>query len=84
MKTKDLMKSSRGSWVFSFSDVIHFHFSFRRYQDFYLLEQKLTEFHGIFYDARLPVRRSGAAARNLEYLESVKEEFEHFLKVKFP
>lgn len=65
----------------SLFDGIHFHFSFRRYQDFYLLEQKLTEFHGIFYDARLPVRRSAAAARSLEYLESVKEEFEHFLKV---
>ncbi|CAF1047435.1 unnamed protein product [Rotaria sordida] len=52
----------------------------RRYQDFYLLEQKLTEFHGIFYDARLPSRRSATTARNLEYLESIKHDFEHFLR----
>ncbi|CAF4854831.1 unnamed protein product, partial [Rotaria sp. Silwood1] len=52
----------------------------RRYQDFYLLEQKLTEFHGIFYDARLPSRRSAATARSLEFLESIKHEFEHFLR----
>ena len=56
---------------------------FRRYQDFYLLEQKLTEFHGIFYDARLPPRRSATAARNLEFIKSVKSAFEHFLRVKF-
>jgi sorting nexin-14 len=54
----------------------------RRYQDFYLLEQKLTEFHGIFYDARLPPRRSTTLARNVEYLDSIKEDFEHFLRVK--
>jgi hypothetical protein len=56
--------------------------SFRRYQDFYLLEQKLTEFHGIFYDARLPPRRSTTIAKGLEYLESIKDDFEHFLRVK--
>ncbi|CAF1243114.1 unnamed protein product [Rotaria magnacalcarata] len=55
----------------------------RRYQDFYLLEQKLTEFHGIFNDARLPSRRSAQTSRNLEFLESVKTEFEHFLRVIF-
>ncbi|CAF4310841.1 unnamed protein product, partial [Adineta steineri] len=52
----------------------------RRYQDFYLLEQKLTEFHGIFYDARLPARRSATTARNLDFLESIKADFEHFLQ----
>lgn len=55
---------------------------FRRYQDFYLLEQKLTEFHGVFSDARLPPRRSAATARNMEYLESIKKDFEHFLRVR--
>jgi hypothetical protein len=55
---------------------------FRRYQDFYLLEQKLTEFHGVFSDARLPTRRSAATARNLEFLESIKRDFEHFLRVR--
>jgi len=54
---------------------------FRRYQDFYLLEQKLTEFHGIFYDARLPTRRSASQAKNLEFLDSIKEDFEKFLRV---
>lgn len=57
-------------------------FSCRRYQDFYLLEQKLTEFHGVFSDARLPLRRSAAIARSLEFLESVKKDFEHFLRVR--
>ncbi|CAF3924176.1 unnamed protein product [Rotaria sp. Silwood2] len=52
----------------------------RRYQDFYLLEQKLTEFHGIFYDARLPSRRSATTARSLEFLASIKDDFEHFLR----
>jgi sorting nexin-14 len=55
---------------------------FRRYQDFYLLQQKLTEFHGVFSDARLPPRRSATTARNLEFLESIKKDFEHFLRVR--
>ena len=59
-------------------------FSFRRYQDFYLLEQKLTEFHGVFSDARLPPRRSAATARNVEFLDSIKKDFEHFLRVSHP
>ena len=56
---------------------------FRRYQDFYLLEQKLTEFHGVFSDARLPARRSATTARNLEFLQSIKKDFEHFLRVSW-
>jgi hypothetical protein len=55
----------------------------RRYQDFYLLEQKLTEFHGIFTDARLPTKRSVASAKNLDYLQSIIKDLEHFLRVKF-
>ena len=54
---------------------------FRRYQDFYLLEQKLTEFHGVFSDARLPTKRSATTARNLEFLTLIKKDFEHFLRV---
>ena len=53
----------------------------RRYQDFYLLEQKLTEFHGIFSDARLPPRRSATGAKSLEFLQSIQRELEHFLRV---
>ncbi|CAF1559684.1 unnamed protein product, partial [Adineta ricciae] len=52
----------------------------RRYQDFYLLEQKLSEFHGIFSDARLPPKRSAATAKDLKFLESVKPDLEHFLR----
>lgn len=63
-------------------DIFDDDFSSRRYQDFYLLEQKLTEFHGVFSDARLPPRRSPATARNLEFLESMKKDFEHFLRVR--
>ncbi|CAF1263680.1 unnamed protein product [Adineta ricciae] len=32
----------------------------RRYQEFYMLEQKLTEFHGVFSDARLPPKRKNS------------------------
>ncbi|CAF3732398.1 unnamed protein product [Adineta steineri] len=52
----------------------------RRYQDFYLLEQKLTEFHGVFSDARLPAKRSATTARNVEFLQSLKKDFEYFLR----
>lgn len=45
------------------------------------MEQKLTEFHGIFSDARLPPRKSVSAARSLEFLESIKGDFGHFLRV---
>lgn len=45
------------------------------------MEQKLTEFHGIFSDARLPPRKSTSVARNLEFLESIKGDFGHFLRV---
>ncbi|CAF1165641.1 unnamed protein product, partial [Didymodactylos carnosus] len=51
----------------------------RRYQDFYLLESKLIEFHGIFDDARLPPKRS-FVTKNMEFLESVKQDFERFLR----
>lgn len=47
----------------------------RKLQDFYLLERKLTEFHGVFSDARLPPRRS---LKNVEILK----DFQHFLRVK--
>ena len=56
---------------------------FRRYQDFYLLEKKLIQFHGVFSDARLPPKRTTTTARNLEFLESIKKDFEHFLRVYF-
>ena len=56
------------------------HLCFRRYQEFYMLEQKLTEFHGVFSDARLPPKRSAATARNVEFLQSLKKEFEYFLR----
>ncbi|CAF3355821.1 unnamed protein product [Rotaria socialis] len=52
----------------------------RRYQDFYLLEQKLIRFHGVFSDARLPPKKSSAYARNREFLESIKKDFEYFLR----
>ncbi|CAF4609116.1 unnamed protein product [Rotaria sp. Silwood1] len=55
-------------------------FVLRRYQDFYLLEQKLIRFHGVFSDARLPPKRSTTFARNREFMESIKKEFEHFLR----
>ncbi|CAF1564117.1 unnamed protein product [Rotaria sordida] len=52
----------------------------RRYQDFYLLEQKLIQFHGVFSDARLPPKRSTTFVRNREFLESIKKDFDNFLR----
>jgi hypothetical protein len=82
MMKKNLIGLSQGKGLYLIKKDTN-RFLFRRYQDFYLLEQKLTEFHGIFSDARLPPRRSGTTARSLEFLESIKDDFEHFLRVNF-
>ncbi|XP_034057197.1 sorting nexin-14-like [Gymnodraco acuticeps] len=52
---------------------------FRRYLEFYVLESKLTEFHGTFADAQLPSKRI-IGPKNLEFLESKREEFEEYLQ----
>ncbi|KAM6954376.1 sorting nexin-14 [Aplochiton taeniatus] len=52
---------------------------FRRYLEFYVLESKLTEFHGSFADAQLPSKRI-IGPKNYEFLSSKREEFEEYLQ----
>ncbi|XP_054830242.1 sorting nexin-14 isoform X2 [Eublepharis macularius] len=51
----------------------------RRYLEFYVLESKLTEFHGTFPDAQLPSKRI-IGPKNYEFLKSKREEFEEYLQ----
>ncbi|XP_038134864.1 sorting nexin-14-like isoform X1 [Cyprinodon tularosa] len=52
---------------------------YRRYLEFYVLESKLTEFHGTFSDAQLPSKRL-IGPKNYDFLESKREEFEEYLR----
>uniref|UniRef100_A0A8B9L5B7 Sorting nexin-14-like n=1 Tax=Astyanax mexicanus TaxID=7994 RepID=A0A8B9L5B7_ASTMX len=51
----------------------------RRYLEFYVLESKLTEFHGSFPDAQLPSKRI-IGPKNYEFLSSKRGEFEEYLQ----
>ncbi|XP_061667394.1 sorting nexin-14-like isoform X2 [Syngnathoides biaculeatus] len=51
----------------------------RRYFEFYVLESKLTEFHGAFADAQLPPKRI-LGPKNHEFLTSKRENFEDYLQ----
>ncbi|XP_077587269.1 sorting nexin-14 isoform X5 [Stigmatopora nigra] len=52
---------------------------YRRYLEFYVLESKLTEFHGSFPDAQLPSKRI-IGPKNYEFLSSKREEFQEYLQ----
>ncbi|XP_075939347.1 sorting nexin-14-like isoform X2 [Anarhichas minor] len=52
---------------------------YRRYLEFYVLESKLTEFHGTFADAQLPSKRI-IGPKNYDFLASKREEFEEYLQ----
>ncbi|XP_069371680.1 sorting nexin-14 isoform X2 [Paralichthys olivaceus] len=52
---------------------------FRRYLEFYVLESKLTEFHGTFANAQLPSKRI-IGPKNCEFLTTKREEFEEYLQ----
>ncbi|KAI1897399.1 hypothetical protein AGOR_G00082900 [Albula goreensis] len=52
---------------------------YRRYLEFYVLESKLTEFHGSFPDTQLPSKRI-IGPKNYEFLTSKREEFEEYLQ----
>ncbi|XP_006008919.1 sorting nexin-14 isoform X2 [Latimeria chalumnae] len=52
---------------------------YRRYLEFYVLESKLTEFHGSFPDAQLPSKRI-IGPKNYEFLKSKREEFQEYLQ----
>ncbi|KAK7792107.1 hypothetical protein R5R35_009644 [Gryllus longicercus] len=51
----------------------------RKYNDFYVLESKLTEFHGEF-DIHLPPKRILFGPRGVEFMESKRLYFEDFLQ----
>ncbi|KAM8952667.1 sorting nexin-14 isoform 2-T2 [Pelodytes ibericus] len=51
----------------------------RKYIEFYVLESKLTEFHGTFPDAQLPSKRI-IGPKNYEFLTSKREEFQEYLQ----
>ncbi|XP_064453904.1 sorting nexin-14 isoform X8 [Mirounga angustirostris] len=53
---------------------------YRRYLEFYVLESKLTEFHGTFPDAQLPSKRI-IGPKNYEFLKSKREEFQEYLQL---
>ncbi|XP_051731538.1 sorting nexin-14 isoform X6 [Ctenopharyngodon idella] len=52
---------------------------YRKYVEFYVLESKLTEFHGPFQDAQLPSKRI-IGPKNYEFLTSKRCEFEEYLQ----
>ncbi|XP_030345204.1 sorting nexin-14 isoform X2 [Strigops habroptila] len=52
---------------------------YRKYLEFYVLESKLTEFHGTFPDAQLPAKRI-IGPKNYEFLKSKREEFQEYLQ----
>ncbi|XP_018422633.1 PREDICTED: sorting nexin-14 [Nanorana parkeri] len=52
---------------------------YRKYIEFYVLESKLTEFHGTFYDTQLPSKRI-LGPKNVEFLKSKREEFQEYLQ----
>lgn len=52
---------------------------YRRYLEFYVLESKLTEFHGSFPDAQLPSKRI-IGPKNYDFLKSKREEFQAYLQ----
>ncbi|XP_031436916.1 sorting nexin-14-like isoform X2 [Clupea harengus] len=52
---------------------------YRRYLEFYVLESKLTEFHGSFPDTQLPSKRI-IGPKNFELLVSKRGEFEDYLQ----
>ncbi|VDM18312.1 unnamed protein product [Hydatigera taeniaeformis] len=51
----------------------------RKYAEFYVLEQRLVEFHGSLISHRLHARRYGAQSHH--FLENMKSYFERFLRV---
>lgn len=51
----------------------------RRYNEFYVLEQKLVEFHGVFEDAQLPSKKT-FVQKSRAFLESQRESFEQYLQ----
>ncbi|CAL1530450.1 unnamed protein product [Lymnaea stagnalis] len=51
----------------------------RRYPEFYVLEQKLTEFHGELTECQLPAKKSFGTKKQ-DFTESKKADFENYLQ----
>ncbi|KAH9495459.1 Sorting nexin-14 [Bulinus truncatus] len=51
----------------------------RRYAEFYVLEQKLTEFHGELTECQLPAKKSFGTNKH-EFTEGKKSDFEQYLQ----
>ena len=58
----------------------------RKYDEFYVLDTKLKEFHGDELSAELPNKQRNifySTSRNLEFLNSVKNDFAKYVQVNF-
>uniref|UniRef100_A0A4W5MW36 Sorting nexin 14 n=1 Tax=Hucho hucho TaxID=62062 RepID=A0A4W5MW36_9TELE len=75
----EVERNDRKEAVFSVGHETENWSVFRRYMEFYVLENKLTEFHGSFADAQLPSKRL-IGPKNYEFLSSKREEFEECLQ----
>ncbi|XP_055740533.1 sorting nexin-14-like isoform X3 [Salvelinus fontinalis] len=75
----EVERNDRKEVVFSVGHETENWSIFRRYMEFYVLENKLTEFHGSFADAQLPSKRI-IGPKNYEFLSSKREEFEEYLQ----
>ncbi|XP_029610125.1 sorting nexin-14 isoform X2 [Salmo trutta] len=75
----EVERNDRKEAVFSVGHETENWSIFRRYMEFYVLENKLTEFHGSFADAQLPSKRI-IGPKNSEFLSSKREEFEEYLQ----
>lgn len=57
----------------------------RKYDEFYVLDSRLKEFHGILEksDAHLPPKQRNlfGNSRNIDYLRSIKSDFEKYIQV---
>lgn len=52
----------------------------RRYTEFFVLENKLKEFHGVFEDCQLPPKKF-IQSRDKSFYEAHRSEFENFLRI---
>ncbi|ESO00147.1 hypothetical protein HELRODRAFT_83318, partial [Helobdella robusta] len=53
---------------------------YRRYHEFYVLENKLKEFHGEFDDCQLPAKKTFVPKSKI-FFENLRTEFESFLRI---
>ncbi|CAG2061289.1 unnamed protein product, partial [Timema podura] len=77
----DVNTEARESCLRCAEDPERYHWTVdRKYNDFYALESKLTEFHGEFTDTHLPPKRILFGPRGVEFMETKRQNFEDFLQ----